>query len=262
MDQPIGASVLERLLRRDRAVTLIALLTASLLAWTYLLFGAGMDMHSMSMPKMVMPMVSPWSPSYFALMLAMWAIMMAAMMLPSAAPMILLFATIERRRRGTSPFPATTIFAAAYFVVWIGFSVAATVLQWQLDRLAMLSPTMAAASPLLSAIALIAIGTYQFTPWKHACLRNCRSPLEFITEYWTRGPFGIGIRHGIYCVGCCWMLMLLLFVGGVMNLLWLALITVFILAEKTMPGGECLSYAAGAALIGWGGWTVYAHAFL
>src|SRR6478752_7044865 len=122
-------SALEQLLLRDRAVTLIALLTASLLAWAYLWFGAGMDAPSMSMP-----MASAWTPSYFAVMLAMWGIMMAAMMLPSAAPMILLFATIERRRRGASPFAATAIFAAAYVVVWTGFSVTAVVLQWQLAR--------------------------------------------------------------------------------------------------------------------------------
>jgi predicted metal-binding membrane protein len=121
---------------------------------------------------------------------------------------------------------------------------------------------MATTSALLSAVALIATGAYQFTPWKQACLRNCRSPLEFITGYWDRGPFGIGLRHGIYCVGCCWMLMLLLFVGGVMNLLWVALIAAFILAEKTVPRGAWLSYSAGIALISWGGWTVYAQVFL
>jgi predicted metal-binding membrane protein len=259
MDQVSGKSALEQLLRRDRIVTLIALLTASLLAWAYLLFVAGMDAQSMSMPDMIMPMASAWTMSYFALMLAMWGIMMVAMMLPSAAPMILLYATIERRRRGTSPFPATAIFAAAYVIVWMAFSVTAAILQWQLDHLAMLSPAMAATSALLSAIALIAIGAYQFTPLKQACLRNCRSPLEFITWHWNRGPFGIGFRHGIYCVGCCWMLMLLLFVGGVMNLLWVALIAAFILGEKTVPRGAWLSYGVGIALIGWGGWTVYAH---
>jgi predicted metal-binding membrane protein len=261
MDRVSDTSVLEQLLRRDRTVSLIALLAASLLAWTYLLFGPGMDAQSMSMPNMVIPMASAWSSSYFALMLAMWSIMMAAMMLPSAAPMILLFATVERRRRGSSPFPATAIFATAYVIVWVGFSVAAVLLQWQLDRLAMLSPSMATASAVLAGGALILIGAYQFTLWKQACLRNCRSPLEFITWHWNRGPFAIGLRHGIYCVGCCWMLMLLLFIGGVMNLLWVALIAAFVLAEKTLPRAEWLSYGAGAALIGWGGWTLFVHAF-
>lgn len=261
MDPVTDRSVFEQLLRRDRTVTLIALLIASLLAWTYLLFGPGMDSWSMSVPNTVMPVASVWTTSHFALMLAMWGIMMAAMMLPSAAPMILLFATIERRRREASPFSATTLFAGAYVVVWMGFSIIATVLQWQLDRLSFLSPAIATTSALLSAVALIATGAYQFTSWKRACLHNCRSPLEFITGYWNRGPFGIGLRHGIYCVGCCWMLMLLLFVGGVMNLVWVALIAAFILAEKTVAHGEWLSYGAGAALIGWGGWTAYAHAF-
>jgi predicted metal-binding membrane protein len=260
MEQTIDTSVLERVLRRDRTVTLVALLAASLLAWAYILAGAGMDMHSMSMPNMAMPMASVWTPAYFALMLVMWCIMMMAMMLPSAAPMILLFATIERRRNGGSPFLTTTIFAAAYVIVWAGFSIIATLLQWQLDRLALLSPEMATTSALLAAIVLIVVGLYQFTPLKQACLRGCRSPLEFITRYWNRGPFGIGLRHGIYCVGCCWMAMLLLFVGGVMNLLWVALIAAFILVEKISPRGEWLSYGAGAALICWGGWMLYTHA--
>jgi predicted metal-binding membrane protein len=259
MGNASGLSALERLLRRDRTVTLISLLAASLLAWAYLLSGAGM--HSMSMPDMAMPMATGWTASHFVLMLAMWGIMMVAMMLPSAAPMILLFATIERRRSGTSPFPSVAMFTAAYVLVWVGFSLAATVLQWQLDHLMLLSPALATTSALASATALIAIGAYQFTPWKHACLRNCRSPLEFISSYWAKGPFAIGLRHGFYRVGCCWMLMLLLFVGGVMNLLWVALIAAFVLAEKTLPHGEWLSYAAGAALISWGSWTVYARGF-
>jgi len=213
------------------------------------------------MPDMAMPMTSEWTPAYFALMLAMWCIMMVAMMLPSAAPMILLFATVERRRGGGSPFLATALFAAAYIIVWLGFSIIATLLQWQLDRLTLLSPAMASTSALLAAIVLIVAGLYQFTPLKQACLRGCRSPLEFITRYWNRGPFGIGLRHGIYCVGCCWMVMLLLFVGGIMNLLWVAAIAAFILIEKVMPRGEWISYGAGVALICWGSLMLFTHAF-
>jgi predicted metal-binding membrane protein len=264
MERMTDTSVLERVLRRDRTVTLSALLSASLLAWTYILAGAGMpesmpdmSMPGMSMPGISMPMASDWTPAYFALMLAMWCIMMVAMMLPSTAPMILLFATVERRRGGGSPFLATVIFAAAYIIVWLGFSIIATVLQWQLDRLTLLSPAMASTSALFAAIILIAVGVYQFTPLKRACLRGCRSPLEFISRYWNRGPFGIGLRHGLYCVGCCGMVMLLLFVGGIMNLLWVALIAAFILVEKIIPRGEWLSYGAGAALIGLGGWMLY-----
>lgn len=254
-------SVIEQVLRRDKAVTLIALLAISLLAWAYILAGVGMDMHSMSMPDMAMPMTSDWTAVYFAAMLAMWCFMMVAMMLPSAAPMILLYATLERRRRNTSPFWATTIFTAAYVSVWIVFSIVATLLQWQLDRLTVLSPAMTGPSIPLTASVLIAIGLYQFTPLKNACLRGCRSPLEFIMLYWGRPAFDIGLRHGVYCVGCCWMVMLLLFVGGMMNILWVALIAGFILAEKTFPRGEWLSYGGGAALICWGGWALYAHTF-
>jgi predicted metal-binding membrane protein len=262
MDPAIDASVIERLLRRDRAVTLLALLAVSLLAWSYLLFGMDMEMPSMSMsmPGMAMSMSPAWTPSYFVLMLTMWGIMMVAMMLPSAAPMILLFATIERRRGAGSPLAATAAFAASYVVVWIGFSVAATALQWQLDRLALLSPEMASSNTLITASILIGVGLYQFTPWKHACLRGCRSPLEFISRYWGSGPFGIGLRHGLYCVGCCFMLMLLLFVAGIMNLLWVAVIAAFVLAEKIAPRGAWLSYGAGAALVGLGVWALFAHA--
>jgi predicted metal-binding membrane protein len=262
VDQTIKTSALERVLRRDRTVTLIALLAASMLAWAYILSGARMDMESMSMPDMTMPMTGNWTASYFALMLAMWGIMMVAMMLPSAAPMILLFASVERRRRDGSPLPATTLFVGAYVVVWIGFSVAATLLQWQLEFVALLSPVMASANALFAAIVLILAGLYQFTPLKQACLRGCRSPLEFISRFWSSGAFRMGLRHGLYCVGCCWMLMLLLFVGGVMNLLWVALIAAFILAEKIAPRGQWLSYGAGGALVCWGVWTLYTLSFV
>ena len=260
MDPAVETSMLERLLRRDRAVTLTALLAASLSAWAYILSGLGMEMHAAPASAMGMPMAPGWTVPHFALMLAMWAAMMMAMMLPSAAPMILLFATIERRRRTTAPFAATALFLAAYVVVWMGFSVTATLLQWQLDRLALLSPAIAGTNALLAAAVSIAVGVYQFTPLKRTCLRHCRSPLEFITHDWNRGPFGIGLRHGIFCLGCCWMLMLLLFVGGVMNLVRVAAVAVFILAEKTLRRGEWLSYGAGAAMIGWGVWMLYARA--
>jgi predicted metal-binding membrane protein len=257
MEQVIAPSTLERLLRRDRAMALAALLGASLLAWAYILGLAGTDMASMktaSMPDMMMP--HPWTPAYFALMLTMWATMMVAMMLPSAAPMVLLFATIERRRRQVSPFTATALFAAAYLVVWSGFSAAAASLQWMLDRWAILSPAMAATNGLIAGCVLIAAGAYQFTPLKRACLRSCRSPIEFLSRYWSSRPFGIGLRHGSYCVGCCWMMMLLLFVGGVMNLIWIAVIAAFILAEKIAPRGQWLGYGAGAVLVVWGVWIL------
>jgi len=191
-------------------------------------------------------------------MLIMWVIMMVGMMMPSAAPMVLLFATLERRRHGVSPFRATALFAVSYLVVWSGFSLAATVFQWQLDKLAQLTPMLASRNAVLAAVVLILAGVYQFTPLKQACLRRCRSPIEFIGHYWSRGPFGIGLFHGLYCLGCCWMLMVLLFVGGAMNLIWVALITAFILAEKIGPHGKWIGYMAGVAMIVVGSWMLYA----
>ena len=265
MNEVTAPSTLERVLRRDRVVTLMALVGASLLAWGYILSGAGMgishtEMNSMSMPGMAMP--QPWTLSYFSLMLAMWAIMMVAMMLPSAAPMVLLFATIERRRRDTPPFAAIAAFTAAYVIVWSGFSAAATVLQWWLDRSALLSSSMATTSGLIAGAVLVAAGIYQFTPLKQACLQNCRSPLEFISSHWNSGAFRMGLRHGVYCVGCCWLVMLLLFVGGIMNLIWVAVMATFIFAEKIAPPGRWLGYGVGVALMGWGIWTLYRYAAL
>jgi predicted metal-binding membrane protein len=258
-------TALGRLLRRDRAVTLAALLAAAALAWAYLVSGAGMsgappampDMPGMSMSGMSMSgmsMRATWTASYFAVIAAMWVIMMVAMMLPSAAPMVLLFATIERRRRAASPFPATAWFALAYVLLWAAIGLLGVLLQWQLDRLALLSPAIAVTSAAIAGVVLIAAGLYQFTPLKQACLHGCRSPLEFISQYWNRGPFGLGLTHGLYCIGCCWMLMLLLFVGGVMNLLWVAAIALFVLIEKMAPRGRWIAYAAGVALIVAGAW--------
>lgn len=262
-------TALERLLHRDRAITLAALLAAAALAWAYLVGGAGMngtpqamaDMPGMSMSGMSMPgmaMTPTWTASYFAVMAAMWVIMMVAMMLPSAAPMVLLFATVERRRRAASPFPATARFALAYALLWAAVGLLGALLQWQFDRLALLTPAIAVTSTAATGAALIAAGLYQFTPLKQACLRGCRSPLEFISQYWTRGPFGLGLTHGVYCVGCCWMLMLLLFVGGVMNLVWVAAIALFALIEKVAPRGRLIAYAAGIALVVAGGWQLHA----
>ena len=253
------ASALEAALRRDRFVVVGGLIGIILLAWFYLLRGAGMDLRAMG--DMSMPMAAtPWSVGHFTLLCVMWAVMMAAMMLPSAAPMILLYATIARRRRAQGgAVAATGMFAFGYIAVWATFSLAATTLQWRLDKAALLSPTMMTTSVATAGIVLVAAGVYQWTPLKQACLRQCRSPLDFVLGYWREGSRGavvMGLRHGLFCVGCCWMVMLLLFVGGVMNLLWIAGIALFILVEKTAPGGRWLGRVAGAALIAWGGLTL------
>jgi predicted metal-binding membrane protein len=183
--------------------------------------------------------------------------MMVAMILPSATPMVLLFATMNRKRKqdGTSYVP-TTVFASAYLLVWAGFSLLAIALQWGLEAAALLSPMLTSASALLSAGLLIAAGIYQLTPLKQACLKHCRSPLQFVFTGWRDGPAGafrMGVEHGVYCVGCCWFLMGLLFFGGVMNLYWIGGIAVLVLLEKTIPAGHWLSRALGVLLMAWGG---------
>lgn len=250
----IGDSLARRALRHDRALVVCGLLSVVVASWAYLLSGAGTleDMGGMAMPMSS----GPWTPGHAAVMLVMWMVMMAAMMLPSAAPMILLFGTIARKRlaRGEQA-GAAGIFAMGYLTVWFAFSLGAVLLQFGLEQAAWLSPMMEATSTALAAGVLIAAGIYQWTPLKQACLRRCRSPLEFVLAHWREGARGallMGVEHGAYCVGCCWLLMLLLFVGGVMNLAWIAGLAVFVLIEKLAPAGHWVGRAAGLLLIGWG----------
>ena len=178
---------------------------------------------------------------------------MVAMMVPSAAPMVLLFASVNRKRRErTSPYVPTAFFLLGYLLVWTSFSAAATLLQWSLHTAALLSSMMVSTSPLLGGFLLVAAGVFQFTPLKRACLSHCRSPLHFFMGEWKDGKSGalaMGTKHGTYCVGCCWVLMVLLFVAGVMNLLWVAAITVFVLVERVLPRGDVVGQVAGVTLI-------------
>lgn len=238
-----ATAAIEATLRRDRTVTLAALAAVAAAAWIYVLTGAGMDMPGTA--------PAPWTPGLFALMLAMWAVMMVAMMLPSAAPTILLFASVERRR-GRAPGRGVAVFVLGYLGVWIGFSLAATILQWGMERLALLSPAMATTSTVMAAAVLVAAGLYQLTPLKRACLRRCRSPLDFLVRHWREGPFRTGLRHGLFCLGCCWVLMALLFVGGVMSPLWIGGIALIVMVEKLAPRGEALGRALGLLLVGCG----------
>jgi predicted metal-binding membrane protein len=175
------------------------------------------------------------------MLFAMWAVMMAGMMLPSAAPIVLLYAGVVRKSAGMGrPAAHVYAFVAGYLVVWSLFSLGATVLQRIFTGWLLLSPTMASQSPIFAGTMLMLAGAYQLTPWKRACLAWCRSPVEFLTRFWkpgVKGGFRLGLAHGIYCLGCCWALMLLLFVGGVMNLRWIAALTVFVLLEKVTPLG-------------------------
>ena len=248
--------MIEGIARRDRLVVLAGLAFAAALAWLYLIDMAldmGGDRGTGSMEAGgAMMRLQAWSIVEGLLMWAMWAVMMLAMMVPSAAPMILIFARVDRSKGGDRPYAATTLFALGYVLVWAVFSVAATVMQWGLQNAALLSPMMVATSTLLGGILFVAAGVYQWTPLKYACLRHCRSPMAFIMGHWRPGrggAFRMGVGHGAFCLGCCGFVMGLLFVGGVMNLAWVAAITVFVVAEKLMPRGEWVARAGGVAMI-------------
>jgi predicted metal-binding membrane protein len=267
----------ERILKREQAIAVAGVLLLCVLAWIYLLTGAGMGMSLAESANLALfPHTSPahmadmempgrgWSPAVFSLVAAMWWIMMVAMMTPSAAPTILLYARVRRhalthqRADGIAP---TAAFAGTYLVVWLAFSLLATLAQWGLERAELTSVMMMGSqSKWLSATVLVAAGAYQLSPLKNLCLSRCRSPASFLSKHWRPGPLAavrLGVRHGAYCVGCCWMLMVLLFVGGVMNIAWIAAITVLVLAEKLAPRGPWIGRAAGVLLIAWGAATAF-----
>jgi predicted metal-binding membrane protein len=265
-------STLEALLRRDRLIVASALGVVAALAWAYVLWlAADMDMGGMNMSGFRMvpagmglmaPASAPWSAIEFALVFVMWVVMMIGMMAPSAAPMILLYARAGGQQRIVGkPLAATGWFAAGYLLAWTGFSLAATLVQWVLERGALLDARMASANVLLGAVVLIAAGIYQWTPIKNACLAQCQTPFRFLMSHGgfrstIRGCLHLGFLHGIYCVGCCWVLMALLFVVGVMNVLWIALLAVLVLLEKLTPWGQWVARIAGVACIAAGVWMV------
>ena len=266
---------LETLLRHDKWIVGAGLVTITVLAWVYLLSGAGMAMNtsemavlsfipyqhagmSMNMPGMNM-IASDWSPGHWAIVLMMWWIMMIAMMVPGAAPMILLYARVirhaQRNEQTTRITGLTSFFVIGYLVSWLLFSVIATSLHWGMEQNDWISMKMITNKGWLSGSLLIAVGIYQLTPLKAACLRHCRSPAEFIAGHMKKGNLGalqMGLEHGIFCVGCCWLLMVLLFVGGVMNLLWIVFLTFVVLFEKILPHGELVTKFTGLVLIAWG----------
>ena len=248
--------MLDAVLRHDRTLVIVGLAAVIALSWVWLLTGAGLHMDEMDMGGgHIMLMAPSWTVGYAAMIFLMWIIMMAAMMLPSAAPAILLVAGLTRQRGERHAIRSSGQFALGYVAVWGAFSLIATGLQWGLDRAGLLSETMASGSVVLAAMLLIAAGVYQWTPWKQACLQHCRSPLEFLMRYWRQGPLGpmrAGAWHGTFCLGCCWMLMGLLFVGGLMNMLWIAGLALLVLIEKLFPLGPRVSQLTGAALVAWG----------
>ena len=262
---------LERVLRRDRAVVIAALAVLTVLAWGYTVWLANtMSMDGMSaahtpgMGTMLAPAFKPWSVSDFLVMFVMWAVMMVGMMTPSAAPMILIYARVSRQAAVQGkPLAATGFFAGGYLLAWTVFSLVATIGQWLLERAALLTSTMATANTVLGALVLITAGLFQWTRVKDACLKHCQAPLSFIQHYggFRRDPLGslgVGFRHGAFCVGCCWALMALLFVGGVMNIVWIAGLTIFVLLEKVIPFDRVVSRVSGAVLTVWGAWLLIA----
>ncbi len=261
---PAFDSTLEAVLRRDRYIVLGALLLLTLLAWAYVLWLAGrmapaqisgmdvsmsMDMHAMA------PQARAWSGTDLAFGFVMWTVMMTAMMLPSVTPVILLYARVGRQAQAQhQPFAATGWFVGGYLLAWVGFSGLAALLQAGLARAALLTPQMASANQVVGGAILITAGLYQWSPAKYRCLANCHAPLSFIQRHGgfqrhALASLKLGLRHGLYCIGCCWALMLLLFTGGVMNIGWIAGLAALVLLEKAMSEGRNVSRLVGAGLI-------------
>jgi predicted metal-binding membrane protein len=270
----MGDAVLEALLRRDRQVVLAALLILAALAWSYLFWLAGhmatvspgTTMADMAMPGMDMGPASTatrWAAMDVLLAFIMWTVMMVGMMTPSVAPVILLYARVGRHAALDGKlFAATGWFAAGYFLAWTGFSILAAAAQVVLRSDALLTPMLASTNDVMGGVILIVTGVYQWSRLKNACLAQCREPLLFIQRHGgfkrhASGSLGLGLRHGLYCIGCCWALMLLLFVGGVMSIMWIAALAVLVLLEKVPRQGHFLSRATGSVLIAGGLFLIY-----
>jgi predicted metal-binding membrane protein len=256
-----GSGLLDSAVRRDRMIVAAGLAGLTGLAWLYIIhLSRTMSPHSV----MAMPMPGDMDPPVLGYLIPMWIVMMIAMMVPSAAPSILLFANVARARKARGiPAASAGVFTLGYLVVWTVYATIAAILQSELNHRALLSSDMASASPWLGGGLLMLAGLYQWLPVKGTCLSHCRSRFGIFSHQWREGAGGaliMGIRHGSYCVGCCWALMTLLFVAGVMNLLWVAAIAIFVLAEKLGPGGRPLGRVTGALLMVWGIWVIAAGA--
>ena len=259
-------------LRRDRIVIILALTSLTALAWAYLLWlSADMGMGGMDMPGLRMipsgmglmiPAQMPWRAMEFAFVFAMWTVMMVGMMTPSAMPMILMYARVGRETEPqAAPLSATVWFAAGYFLVWTAFALLATFVQWAFERTAVLDSAMASTSNVVGGLLFIAAGSYQWTRLKDVCLTQCQTPFAFLMRQggFRRDAFGsliLGIRHGAYCVGCCWALMALLLVGGAMNVLWIVVLALLIVLEKVTPSGRLIAHLAGIVLLSGGAWLL------
>ncbi len=268
---PQLATAAEAVLRRERLIIGTAVVLMCLLSWAWVLAGAGAGMNPVAMstwqfpPPVLRPgVITAWPPLYWLIMLSMWWVMMIAMMLPGAAPMILLYARVYRHsqaqgrvQQGVVP---TASFLCGYLLAWLVFSLIATVLQRVLEYIGWVHSMMMWSTELkLTATFLLAAGAYQLSPLKRVCLSHCRSPAAYLSAHWRAGTWGalrMGSAHGLYCVGCCWVLMLLLFAGGIMNLVWIAGLTSVVLLEKLAPRGDWVAGCTGWILIALGAWLM------
>lgn len=254
-------NALESILKRDRSVVLLGLASLAALAWSYLFYDAWHLQHpETGLALCCVPQTYAWTAREVFFLFLMWTLMMVAMMVPSVSPMVLIFASLNRKRRQQeNPCVPTGMFLLGYLAVWTTFSALAATAQWALHATALLSPMMVSTSPVLGGVLLMAAGVFQWTPLKNACLTHCRSPLGFLMSDWRegkRGAFLMGLKHGAYCTGCCWVLMALLFVAGVMNLWWVAVLAIFVLVEKVAPKGLLIDRIAGVLLAVWGAWLI------
>jgi predicted metal-binding membrane protein len=257
-------------LRRDRIVVGLALILLTALAWSYVLWlsggmdAGGMDMAGFRMVPagmgLMIPAHTPWRVMEFVFVFAMWTVMMVGMMTPSAWPMILMYARVGRQTEPQgAPLAATVWFVVGYFLAWAAYSLLATLVQWALERAALLDSAMVSTSNVLGAVVFVAAGSYQWTRLKDVCLTQCQTPFAFMMRHGgfrrhAPGALMLGLRHGAYCIGCCWALMALLFVGGVMNVLWIVLLALLVLLEKVTPSGRLIASLAGIVLIATGAW--------
>ncbi len=262
-------AVAERLLRQDRLIVLVSVLVIVLGASWYTIAGIGMNMSAVEMTRMArpigepmqMPVDRPWSLPYALLIFLMWWVMMIAMMTPSAAPVVLLFLALKRVGADkANAARLSLLFLAGYLIAWGGFSLLATLAQWGLEQVGLSDgPMMTVRSKAFAGFVLIAAGLYQLSSLKSACLRHCQSPARFLAEHnrpGASGAFSMGVIHGTFCLGCCWALMLLLFVGGIMNLYWIVAIAIYVALEKLLPRARWLIPATGIGLIATGAWVL------
>lgn len=244
--------------RRDRVLITSCILLICAIAWAYLVH-VEIRMSSVRAPAtmagMALTMDAPWRAAELVLTFTMWSAMMVGMMAPTVLPVLLLFAASHARRADGDGQIVVVLFGLGYVAVWLGFSACATFAQWALNQAALLSPTMALTSPRLAGVLLVVAGAYQLTPAKRACLKHCQTPMAFLMSHWRAGrggAFRMGLEHGLYCLGCCWAVMAVLFAVGVMNLAWVGLLTVFILIERLGQSGALVARVGGAAMVGLG----------